>query len=99
MADLIKDDNASKNDKSIEMLERQPCDKTKETEASWIRKVKESRKRYSSTFTMHAVEHVINGTKVERIFWSFMLCVALSAGIGLSYKLFASFSSMKLKQR
>ena len=57
----------------------------------FYRNIKEVRKRYASTFTMHAMEHIINGTLVEKIFWTFKLMLALAVAIILSKKLFVSF--------
>ena len=57
----------------------------------FIEKVKTVRKRYVSSFTMHAIDHISNGTLVERIFWSFKLMAALAIALYLSKKLFLSY--------
>ena len=56
-----------------------------------LEKLKSARERYASSFTIHAAEHIVNGTVPEKIFWSLKLMMAIGAAIFLSGKLFVSF--------
>ena len=57
----------------------------------FLARIAEVRRRYQAGFTMHALEHIINGTKVERVFWTLKLCLAITMAIYLSWQLFESY--------
>ena len=56
-----------------------------------MRKLQAVRTRYNNNFTMHGLEHIINGTWVEKIFWTLKLIVAVSIAGWLSKELFQSY--------
>ena len=58
---------------------------------SFITKLSRVRRRYQEGFTMHALEHIIRGTWVERIFWTLKLCLAITLAIFMSWQLFEGY--------
>ena len=42
-----------------------------------LTRLKPIRMRYTSSFTMHALDHIINGTIPEKVFWVFKLFVVI----------------------
>ena len=54
----------------------------------FIKHLTNIRVRYQQGFTMHALEHVINGTYIERVFWTLKLCLAITVALYLSWQLF-----------
>ena len=47
--------------------------------------------RYSSGFTMHALNHIQDGTLLERIVWILKLVVLLGAAVYISWGIFTAY--------
>ena len=58
-------------------------------------RLKSIQKRYANAFTMHALNHIINGTIAEKIFWASKLTVAIILAIYFSKDIFDSYSTYK----
>ena len=58
---------------------------------TFLTRLKPIRKRYTSSFTMHALDHIINGTRVERVFWTLKLSMVIGTACFMSRQLFFSY--------
>ena len=56
-----------------------------------INRIDTAHKRYKNNFTMHALSHIINGTLIEKVFWTLKLVTAISIAGYLSRTLFTSY--------
>ena len=66
-------------------------DSKKQQEKDFSKQLSKIRRRYQDGFTMHGLDHIINGTWVERIFWFLKLCLAITVAVYLSWKLLQSY--------
>ena len=57
----------------------------------FLTRLKPIRKRYTSSFTMHALDHIINGTMVVRVFWTAKLFLVIGTAVFMSRQLFYSY--------
>ena len=57
----------------------------------FVKQISKIRRRYQDGFTMHALNHVIHGTWIERIFWCLKLCLAITVAVNLSWHLLQNY--------
>ena len=97
--DTKSNEGADRNEGSSDAIEDQsqnsPArEKLAESQTSFqvfLTKLKPIRRRYTSSFTMHALDHIINGTTLEKVFWITKLFVVISTAIFMCRQLFVSY--------
>ena len=70
--------------------------KKRKESPEWLSRLKQIRHRYTSSFTMHALDHIINGTLPEKVFWTVKLFIVLGTAIFMCRNLFVSFFKNKV---
>ena len=58
---------------------------------SMMARLKPIRNRYTSSFTMHALDHIINGTLPEKVFWTIKLFIVIGTAIFMCRGFIASY--------
>ena len=72
----------------MEVEETDTCVASTKNMSNTIARLRTIRNRYLNSFTMHALNHVINGTPIEKIFWSVKLVAAIGVGFYFCKALF-----------
>ena len=54
-------------------------------------KLKDVKDRYMSSFTMHALNHIVEGTRGEKIMWTLTLLTAVGLAVYLAWNFFVSY--------
>ena len=81
---FLKNENVAK-------ISAKNFDSSKRNEKDPIKQLSKIRRRYQDGFTMHSLDHIINGTWIERVFWIFKLSLAIIVAVYLSWQLLQGF--------
>ena len=60
-----------------------------------VEKLNTMKDRYKYSFTIHALNHIIEGNVTEKIVWSIKLMVALGLAVYLCWSLFIDYFNYK----
>ena len=53
--------------------------------------LKEVKDRYMSSFTIHALNHIVEGSLPEKVLWTFKLLLALGVAVYLAWNIFVAY--------